>query len=401
MKAPLIKFEFKTSADIYWTDATSVLLELSDIQMTLNNYDTSLKEDTVDGKLSSLCLTEFPALGRGCLIKISQGNKILHYGDITSFNPLEDADTFEVSFVSTPSYMRLKTTPNIKNDTKVFVLESYWLPIFNANIESVPYANITRTVYSYSEQLEMGCYTSSHKLMEFVFKHLTGYDLIIDTGIVATQQSLYVVKEVLWNYGCEYFGTSESQRALETLGTWFEWFELILRTGAMFYLDAEIGKYRVTFIAHNSTAPGIAEPSTDIISIDRSDENLYHHYNNQWKYAWDYRWYVEYCADGREVNTTKDLGNFTYPNGGNEFLPNQAVNHAWVSPTLQIWLPFQVDIGSANGRFDNVTRRYSKYTLVDFNNFRLNNNWFFNICSVNYKYEDGFFVTEVEFRSNI
>jgi hypothetical protein len=401
MKAPLIKFEFKTSTDIYWADATSILLELSDIPMTLNNYDTSLKEDTIDGKLSSLCLTEFPTLGKDCLIKISQGTKTLHYGDITSFNPLEDADTFEVSFVSTPSYMRLKTTPNIKNDTKVFVLESYWLPLFNANPTLVPCSLITRQVYSYTEGFDMYVYTDGYKLMQYVFKHLTGYDLVIDNHVSTHQESMYVVREVLWNYGCEFFGNNESLRATETLGTWFDWFELILRLGAMFYLDPDTGNYRVTFIAESTTAPSIAEPTIDIISIDRSDENLYHDYNNQWKYAWDYRWYCDFYTESREVNTTKDLGNITYPNGGAEFLQNKAINHAWVRKIATYWEPSSIIIGSMNGRFDDVTRRYSKYTLVDFNNFRLNNNWFFNICSVNYKYGDGFFSSEVEFRSNI
>jgi hypothetical protein len=400
MRAPLIKFEFKTAGDVGWTDATSVLLELSDIPMTLNNYDYSLKEDAIDGVLSIICLTEFPLLKKGCLIRISQGSKILHYGDITSFNSIEDADNYEVSFISTPSYMRLKTNPNVKNDNGVFVLESYWLPIFNANPTLVPHANITRKVYGQPENLEMGVYTEGHKLMEFVFKRLTGYDLQIDAHVSVFQVSPYVVKEVLWNYGCEFFGTSETQRTIETLGTWFEWFELILRTGAMFYLDATTGKYRVTFIAPSTTAPSIPMPTENIISIDKSDENLFHRYNNEWKYAKDYRWYIDYHADGREVDTTSQLGSLIYP-GGDEFLPNQAVNHAWVSRNYFEWAPLVIQIGLANGRFDNVTRRYSKLSLLDFTTFTQTNNWYFNICSVNYKYEDGFFIIEVEFRSNI
>lgn len=401
MRIPLIRFEYFSEDE--WIDATSVLLKLSDIEMVLNNYDTTLKEDTIDGVLSSVCLSEFPTLVNGVKIRIYQGNKVLHYGDITTFDVLEDADTFQVNFTSTPSYLRLKKNPNDNSVTSQYIIESYWLPLFQANPTLVPSSLITRQVYNYpGVDLELAVYTDGFKLMQFVFKHLTGYDLVFDTPTQSLANAFgYVVREVLWNYGCEFFGTDASQRNVEVIGTWFEWFELILRLGGVFWLDSNTGNYRVSFIPTNATStPPAIEPQSNVISKKQSDMNLFHRYNNEWKYAWDYRWYVEWALGGREVNTTNRMGTILYP-GGDEFLPNQAINHGWVARTSTDWKPLGVNIGVMSGRFYNEVQRITKYTIIDFDNWMYDTSWRWNINRATYIFNDGFFIMEVEFRSSL
>jgi hypothetical protein len=368
-------------------DITDYVLNVGDFPILLNNYDASILDCAMQMEVSNTILQAYPLFVSGINVEVKQNGVLLMPFYIKSMK--EEAKDYIINAELEGIYMKLKAK------------------IFQADWEFLLYDNVAK-----EDNVTLGtagtAVTTLYKyenLLPYVFNYLTGYTLVVKPVADSLHLDGWIASDILWNFGQEYVSGLTTYRDKEKMATWLDLIQLLCYQNMLF------GFTNGAFVlAHCSAESVVATKPTYSVTYEYNEETgldlekyigtSYSELSPTQMYLYKasvspYKWQV----DLNETQTTQfeystkngiDVDNF---NCRPFVIYNEVGELRWCVHEV-IYLLY------SKTRFRKSRTTYTYLTNL-INNLTTNsaNDYFYsNINSCEFVWNDGIYLTKIEYR---